>query len=390
MKDAERVLIACIRAVLCNESLSCTAEELLSCLNLAHEHGIAHLLYYAVAKMPSEQRPEPSQSGLLKRLAYAASTRELLQQKNLDTILERFEREEIRVLPLKGAILKFLYPKPEYRHMSDMDLLIDPTQAEVVRKCLEDLEFRVVKYDAGNTDLYISPEGLNFELHRDLSNEGVNPQTVSFLSALLHTTVPAGGYSYVRDLPPEQHFAYVICHIAKHLLNGGIGIRPIMDVWICRKYMKFDPQKLSQLLDRLKLSDFAAKVEHLAEFWFGTGEQNDLDDELGTYILGSGAFGTEQQRVTDRMLKAENKNRFFYLFRRLFPDYTTMCRHFPKLKKFPVFLPIFWIYRWLRAAFTSRTKLSAEIEAVRITDQDSLQQRSAFYERCGLSIYRKE
>lgn len=390
MNSQEAMLISLVRAVLKSEEFVCTPEELFSCFSLAHEHGVSNLLYYAIERMPRVNRPDATQCGTLKRVAFAASAREALQQKNIEAVLNLFEQEKLFALPLKGALLKQLYPKPELRFMSDIDLLVDPKQAELIQACMHRLGFRTVKYNAGDTDIYVSPEGLNFELHRNLSNEGINNTTGRFLSELLDDASPKEDCTYIRRLSPEKHYAYVLCHIAKHLMNGGIGIRPIMDVWVYRHFMKFDSAAANGLLMQLELDRFAAAIEHLSEVWFGDAEPTDLDGELGTYIIRSGSFGTDERRVADRMLKKNMTSRSAYLVSRLLPNYETMCRYYPSLKKCPPLLPLFWVRRWFAAMFQRRRKLSTEIDAVSATDRRVLQQRINFYERCGLPMYRKE
>ena len=82
----------------------------LEILPLAQAHGVANMLYYALPQLSSEKQPKEAERRLLKELAYAAAAREALQQRELDAILARFEAEHISVLPLKGCVIKQLYP----------------------------------------------------------------------------------------------------------------------------------------------------------------------------------------------------------------------------------------------------------------------------------------
>lgn len=386
----EERLISLLAAALGRPWQGSNETKVLACLPLAQKHGVANMLYYALPYLPAEQQPQGQERKLLKELAYAAAAREAVQERELDALLERFEAEKIPVLPLKGCILKALYPKPEMRSMSDVDLLFDAKQALRVRKVMQDLGYETVHFEQGDTDFYISPTRLNYELHRSLRDEGSNESSRRFLETLLSSAELREGKTYLRELPHEEHYAYLLCHFVKHLLNGGIGVRQVMDIYLCKHGWSFDGEKLGTLLEQLELTEFAATLERLAECWFGGGKGDAVTDELGAYILGSGTFGTDEQRVADRILKEqESNNRVRYVLRRVFLPYKTMCAYFPSLKKVPFLLPFYWIFRVLRGIFCRNQKLSEEINTVFRTTDGAVSERAAFYRRCGLKIYDK-
>lgn len=381
-------LILLLSAALGSPPQSFDGRNPFECLPCAQAHSVANMLYYALPLLPTEQQPQAAQKRILKELAYAAATREAVQQRELNTLLERFEQEKITVLPLKGCIIKFLYPKPEMRVMSDTDLLFDPKQAAQVRAVMNELGYETKKYGQGDTDFYISPAKMSYELHRSLRAEGYHESSRSFLQSLTSYALPKRGYQYILELPNEEHYAYLLCHFVKHLLNGGIGVRQVMDVYLCRHRWSFHEKRLSLLLEKLELADFAAVLERLADAWFGGGQGDRITEELGAYVLGSGTFGTDTQRVADRMLREQKKtNRFVYVLKRLFPHADTMKQYFPSLKKAPFLLPFYWIFRIFRGVFCRNRKLSDEMNTVLRTTDETVNERAAFYRRCGLKIY---
>lgn len=387
MNQINNDLILCLRAALLSERVCCDVEN---CIPLAQRHGVTHLLYYAVNLLPPEQRPGDELCGLLKRKTYGAVLREAAQQQKLDELYRRMEASQIRCVALKGIVLKAAYPKPELRYMADIDILIDPNDAEKLRRHFEEMGCRVLNFDQGETDLYVSPEGLTFEIKRTLRSESFNPATEVFLDKLLSIAKPLPDYRYVSSLPNEEHYAYVLCHMVKHLLNGGVGVRPVMDVWICKNNLQMDEIRLKRLLAELKLTDFAEKIEHLASVWFSDAEKTPLDEELGEYILNSGAFGSEEHRVADRMIHRKNgTNRVTYVLTRLFPPYRTMRYYYPILRSWAVLLPIFWIWRMIYAVIFRRGKLAEEVGAIGEANSQMLEQRIAFYGRCGINISEK-
>ena len=388
---AEEQLISLLAMALGNSAPAAEGLNVLESLPAAQAHGVANMLYYALPQLPTEKQPKEAERRLLKELAYAAAAREALQQRELDAILARFEAEHISVLPLKGCVIKQLYPKPEMRYMSDTDLLFDPAQAASVRAALEELGYTTDRFAQGDTDLYSSPMRMNYELHRSLQNEGFNENSRRFLDGLLSCARPKAGCKYVLELPKEEHYAYLLCHFVKHLLNGGIGVRQVMDIYVCRHGWAFDEERLAALLRELELTDFASTLERLADHWFGSGAGDAVTDELGAYILGSGTFGTDERRVADRMLKEQKKpNRARYVLRRVFPPFELMSFYFPRLKKMPFLLPFYWVLRIFRGIFCRKRKLSNEMDTVLRTTDETLKERAAFYRRCGLKVYERK
>ena len=387
MEQMNKDLIACLRSALFDECFNC---DIVTCIPLASQHGLSHLLYYALAKLPQENRPDELLCAGLKRKAYASLIREAAQQRTVEALFDRFEEAAIRCVPLKGIVVKKFYPKPELRYMSDIDLLVDAERTADVRRIFEEMGAHVLNYEQGDTDLYITTEGLVFEIKRTLRGEGFNQATVRFLNDLLSLASPMKDRKYVSDLPNEEQYAYILCHMVKHLLDGGVGVRPVMDLWFCKKNMQLNEEKLAALLAELKLTEFAQKAEHLASVWFGSEKETPMDAELGEYILSSGSFGSEEHRVADRMLQNKGqKSRFTYALARFFLPYKTMRRYFPVLGKWPILLPAFWVWRLIRAIFFRRAKLTEEISAVGDASSRTLSQRLEFYSRCGIDISEK-
>lgn len=389
MDQVQKDFIGVLSAAL-NSQIYCAEEINFSAIfSLAREHSVANMLYHALANIQTSVQPTETERHAMKELAYSASVRDVIQSQEWLELSERFSAQKIFVLPLKGCIIKDAYPKQGIRYMSDTDLLIQTQQAEKVKDILTDLGYRTISFGRGVTDTYLSPMGMNYEVHRSAYTAEYVKKSTSFLKNLFSYAVPTAENSTVFQLPNEEHYAYILCHFIKHLVNGGVGVRQVMDVYVCRKYWSFDEKKLQKLLAQLGLSEFAAVLERLANHWFANEEADAVSIELGDYVLGSGTFGNEEQFVVDSMLKQKHsKSKLGYMLCRAFPPFKTMRFYFPILKKWPILLPLLWIWRIIRALFCKREQLSAEMETVGKTDNAQLQQRVAFYERCGLNIYK--
>lgn len=388
MDDIYVQFLDLIKAALNQRPSDLSIEDPGKLIRLFEAHGLPHFLFYHAQRSSEALMPDQRYRQHLKRMAFVSATKDATQDREMAEIAGAFSKDRLWVLPLKGYELKRLYPSSEMRHMSDTDLLIAVDQAEQVKICLERIGFVNHRFGQGSTDLYTSPTGLQYEIHRSLEEEGFNEQSQAFLKNLLSVAVPVPEHTYFLTLPHESHYAYILCHFVKHLLSGGIGIRQVMDIYLCRKKWTFDEEKLEKLLGELELREFAATVERLANHWFGDGEGDSVTEELGEYILGSGVFGKEEQKVADRMLKEKKKqSKLSYIWSRLFPSYQSMCFYYPILKKWAVLLPVFWLWRILYALIFRRGKLKREVSTVSGTDYEAVAQRAAFYRRCGLNVY---
>lgn len=352
---------------------------------IAENHAVKSLLYPALKKCLPFGDPFLVE---MKRQSFATATRISMQSKDLSKIYTACESEKIPVLPLKGCVIKDLYPYPELRFMSDADLLVPEHSRNTVRTLMESQGFLYHKVDAGDTDVYISPLRLNYEIHLGLNAEGFSDKTSKFTSDLMKFAFPTQGNPYLMELPPEEHYLYILIHFIKHFIYGGVGIRQLTDLFICYTRWDLDLGKVNSLLEGLELTAFHSNLKALWEHWFMRADASREIHALGEFILHSGVFGNEEQRATDRILSESNGNN--YVLRRLFPSYRTMKGYFPILQKLPFLLPFAWVWRAIRAVLFRRDKLNTELNTLSRSNESLLDNRREFYHRYGLSVYNKK
>ena len=88
-----------------NQSLACTA-------------------WYGIMKLEEKDRPDKDILNKFQKSMLTVRGRESMQQLELENVMAHFEKEGIDYVPLKGWIIKNLYPKPDMRSMCDVDILI--------------------------------------------------------------------------------------------------------------------------------------------------------------------------------------------------------------------------------------------------------------------------
>ncbi len=249
-----------------------------------------------------------------------------------------FTREGIRYLPLKGAYVRALWPEPWMRTSSDIDLLVD--RADVTRACellVKEAGYTLTGESPYNLSLYSEGERVHLELHFALGG------------AVCSAAVLSRVWEYTREgegarLVPDTAFLllHLLSHLAMHLLAGGGGIRPILDIYLVRRRLPYDKEALAALLREASLSAFADAVFRLADAWFGEGEENELTKRLGDWLIG-GQMYTDLERRT-LLSVAQGKGapspagRFL---RRVFIPYRDLALSYPALRGRPYLYPYF-------------------------------------------------
>lgn len=289
-----------------------------------------------------------------------------------EKIVERFEEEGIKCLPLKGIVLKHLYPQSYMRSMSDLDILIDSEKLQQTRQIMEELGFAVYRYDEHHDIYYIRPY-LNVELHKLL----IVGEMEDYFQVGFERTRIKEGTSFIHELSVEDFYIHILGHMAYHFAHGGVGIRLVLDV---RVYLdKYgDTMKreyVNRELEKAGLLTFAQHVERLSEIWFFDRKTNEFYDELGMYIVNSGYLGNTEHKEILEVVKQSSQYtnegaRVRAIVEAIFPAFKTMTFLYPILKKIPYLYPFTWGARWITVLFKRRKNIARVHRLSKINDKD--------------------
>lgn len=263
-------------------------------------------------------------------------------------------------MPLKGSLIKHMYPSPDMRNMADMDILIKPEDADRVYDIMLGMGYTCEMKGKFHHDVYKKEPIYNIEIHVSLFDEE-DGMWDSYYKDILDRT-SAGRNEYERVLSHEDFYVYNIAHFAKHFQGGGSGIRSVMDIYIMNNAMPdMNMVYVYKQLEKLGLSDFYKKVTALEKYWFEDGRFSEEIEETAKYVLSSGTYGTVYNSVKNEIKK---NGRFKGFWLNVFPPLERMVFTFPFLKKMPVFLPFCWVARWFIAIVTKPDKVLRKIRYV--------------------------
>ena len=335
----------------------------------AREHSIVPLIAYALKKndlLPPEQKSRFAND------LHVAMVTEATQEFYLQTLSEAFREKNIKFMPLKGCVMKHLYPQPFLRTMCDIDIQYDVARKDEVNEILlaKGLSFEEASGTDGVNISYRKPPYLHVEMHGVLMDADV-PLYNRYFGWNFERTVPKNGSEVMFG--DEDFFVFMTAHLAKHYFGGGTGLRSVADLWLyLKKKPNLDIHYIYEELKKIELDRFLKIILDAADVLFDGKPADDTIQAVCSYIFDSKTYGTTEHNATRR---ADSSNRGEYLKKRLFPDAEFMAINYPAVKKCRLLLPLFWLIRLLTVLFTGRGK-NNDVTLVLSTDKRTLDARN--------------
>lgn len=286
-----------------------------------------------------------------------------------ETIKKKLEEAEIWYLPLKGMILKDFYPQYGMREMADYDILFDASRQENVRTIMEGLGYTAEEYGKSNHDTYHKQPVLNFEMHSSLFNHTHRDYANIYSYYLNSTEEKLLGDGYEKYFSNEDFYLHLVAHEYKHYCLAGTGLRSLLDIYVfLQHYETLNLEYIEEEAIKMGCSEYERINRNLALQLFGEREMTAEGEEMLTYIVSSGTYGTPKQLAQNKMTRKGWGKARYMLSRFLVPfskknsDYDWYSRKYPTFYKHKVLLPILPIYRTISAI--KRGRFRGELKSV--------------------------
>ena len=313
-------------------------------------------LEQAVALSPSWQNAKGS--AVRRQILYEAARAEVLRE---------LEKNGIWYLPLKGCVIKSLYPRPMMREMADNDVLCDAEKMAEIRDIMLRLGYTCESYEKDNHDVY-EKNGLSFELHRSLFISLSSSVFTSYYGMVKDRLVRDEDKQYGYHMTDEDFYIHLISHMYKHYSHAGVGLRALLDVYIYNreKGSSLDRAYLETELKKLSLDGFERDMRPLAEKVFTLQPLSDEEQGELAYFIDSNCFGLSDTYFAHRLRNDDSrKAKAGYLFRRIFPDSDYLELSCPVVYRHRILYPFMVVYRAGKGLFTRPGKLFWEFKRVR-------------------------
>ncbi len=357
---------------------------------VARKHRITTLFYYGAIKGGVS-----AQTPLMQNLFMTAMQDVVInenQQYELGRLFATFDGHAIDYMPLKGTLLKALYPKPEMRPMGDADVLIRTSQYEQIRPLMQELGF-TEKLESDHEFVWTKGP-VCIELHKRLI-PSYNKDYYAYFGDGWRLAKVKDGVRYA--MTDEDQFVYLFTHFAKHYRDAGIGLRHMVDLWVYKTaHRDLDEAYIRSELKALQLDVFYTHICHTLAVWFEGAQADERADFITAILFNSGVYGTNESRLLSAALKKAKTTgnarsvRTKSFFAKVFLPYTAMCGKFPVLKKAPFLLPVFWLVRIVTVVLFKRKNLESAAKEYQTTSADNIEAYQQALNFVGLDFNFKE
>ncbi len=283
-------------------------------------------------------------------------------------ILSEFEKNGIWYMPLKGIVLKDLYPKSSLREMVDNDILCDGSKMAEVKKIMESRGYYCKYYGKSHHDVYTKQPYLAFEMHSALFNEKKEKLYFSYYKNVREKLVKDENNSFGYHFTNEDFYIFLLCHFRMHYDMAGTGLRSLLDVYVFNKkyYDSLNLDYLSAELEKLKLKDFEQNVRSLSNKLYNGEKLNEDEQKSVEYYLSSGSRGTNINLIYSKLNFDDSKKaKRKYLFRRVFPSYDKLKEKNQALEKHKILYPAFLVFRPVKGVFSHPKKILREFKIIK-------------------------
>lgn len=359
---------------------------------LARKHQIENLIYYGAANCGVDTALPVMKELFVSTYKYMYMDQRQRQQ--LQKLMAAFDANEIRYLPLKGMLLKHLYPKTDMRIMGDADILIHEEQYPRIREIMQESGF-VFDYETDH-EIVWKISGLTLELHKKLVPER-SREFYAYFGTGWDFAVQSAANPYRYEFSKETNMLFLFTHFTKHYIGSGIGIRHLVDLWV---YWCSNPDLkqdyILQGLKKMSLDKFYENVMHTTRVWFEGEKPSAVSEFITSFIFANGVYGTHTNAIMayaardSRYHGGQKRSNTERLVRAVFPGCKELNVEYPVLKKASVLLPCIWIVRGFRILLFDRKKIHNKLQDIEKVSDENVDAYQQALNLVGLDFQPKE
>lgn len=330
---------------------------------------------------------EKTGNKLLKELELALRQQALLLLRQ--TVLQDHEGEQVlnalseagmSCIALKGWEMRKLYPKSAPRQMVDLDILVFPYDYSRIESSMKKLGFIPDRVSSWKHDGFKKNE-VNVEMHKRLMDDSDIIQ--KWERNIWEKAVPVHGNIFKMKI--EDYYIFHFVHLHKDFMNGSLGLRRIVDTWLLQK-QKFDTDEVKAELQLFGMWTFHERMVSLSRAVMGEEPIDKNSEILLAHAFKHGIYGSDVSYKASRIVsmgKSVKSGKFNSALAAVFLPYKRMKAQFPILGKWPVLLPLCWIWRALYFACGDMRWTRSKLDYSNINETD-YQETKSFFEAGGV------
>lgn len=330
-----------------------TSSEWKEMFIMAKQQTIVGILFEAIEKLPSEQRPPKPL--LLQWFAFVEMIKEQNKQVNTDAIkmCDEVRNDGMRCMVLKGQGIATYYPDPMLRTPGDIDLWIEGGAKTVIDYLRSKGDVKNIRYIHADykapvetaVEIHYSPTYFYNPLYLYRLKKYVAQQSELF-DNYVHLS-DGSGKLYIPTIEFNRY--YVLQHIYRHYFGEGIGLRQMLDYYyvLLKGGTEESKKHTMHLFQQTGMKRFVGATMWVMHEIFGLKEDyllcaphSKAGKKLLDEIMQAGNFGKYDHRI--------DRSKYHKLFPRIANSIIRKIRFITEYPQEILFdLPArIWMYLW--------------------------------------------
>lgn len=355
-------------------------------IDRATEHSISGLLYSSIDwDFQSEKDEELIKNWKLS--TFYTGVHQIRHISQVEKIIKKFNEENIRVIVLKGLVIREFYKNPELRTMCDADILVHEEDLDKARKVLTSLDYsESEEYDEHGAHIVFEHKNhLAVEVHWTLINDDYFNGSKEFEKSIWDNAIKVKiGNTEALSLGWDDLALHLCIHMAVHIVHRGFGVRQLVDLVILLKNKgdEINWNEFHRKAIECKVNKFVIIIFNVCKELFGMeipSEVNDgyeversflnkfIDEIIESGVYGHGDLAHDFGNDISNSEESNLKN-FLSL---LFPSLENMNDKYNYAKKFKILLPIAWIHHLFAGIFNKEYSLLDKFKFITLTYKKS-------------------
>lgn len=381
MTESQSILIELIGSVLEDRPTSfnkLSDEMLQEVYTIARRHDLSHFIGAALTK--KKFKASDNSFSKYQNNMFETAVRMQRLDYELNCACQALEDAGIQFVPLKGSVVKKYYPEPWMRTSCDIDILVHKEDLEnAISAINKDGRFQVGKQKYHDVSL-ISKSKINIELHFSILETMDNIDNV--LKEVWEYAELGKNNNYAMQLTPEFFLYHIYAHATYHFLNGGCGIKTLMDIYLLENKLDYNKGLLEELLEKAEIKTFRNELKNLSNVWFSDGTRNGNTDIVEKYILSGGVYGSKNNALAVKSTEQTAKR---YMMSRIFMPYKQIKLRYPILQKHKYLTPFFEVARWIDSISKGKHKAyAAEAKTINSITEIEMREVDTMLKNLGL------
>lgn len=330
---------------------------------LSVDHNIVSLIYYGLSRTEIIKKIPGEVINDFKKSTFFASSYQLKHVKNITKLLDEFSKNDVEVVILKGLVVRNFYPRPEFRTMSDADIVVKEDKLSEAINLIEKLGY--IETGRSDVDIGFTNGDSRVELHWNLISKdklkGGEEFEKQIWNNLIEVEVEG---SKALSLNYEDLAVHLMVHLLKHLSYKGCGIRYFCDIVLIFEN-KQDEINMDSFMNKIReynLEKSTKIILYICKRYLGMDINYSIDIEdkineeylqlLMDDILNHGVFGKSNKKeevARSLAFYSENELSPIKKYIRVFiPEKEKIMINYPYSNKYKILLPIAYVHRLIK------------------------------------------